>query len=87
MQCQNCNCGEYQDGLDSCIDNGVKHKVYICPTCDDIFLEPIVNKTKHHRFNKYKFGERIIMLAVMYGIYNITYYIGSHIDKFTTIYK
>jgi protein-arginine kinase activator protein McsA len=87
MKCQNCSSAEYQDGLDTCIENGIKHRVYICPECDDIYTEPLISKHKHYRFNKAKFSDSVAILATMCVVFSLVYYIGSHLDKFTTIYR
>lgn len=86
MKCQNCSSAEYIDGLDTCIENGYKHRVYICPICNDIHTVPVLSKHKHYNLNKAKFNECTAILATMSVIFGVVFYIGIHLDKFTVIY-
>ncbi len=86
MKCQNCSSAEYQDGLDTCIENGVKHRIYICPVCDDIFTERIIPVKPNRRVNRAKFIDSVGLLGAMTTIFVATFYILTNLDKFTTIF-
>jgi protein-arginine kinase activator protein McsA len=86
MKCQNCNSAEYQDAFDTCIENGHKHRVYICPICEDIFTERILPRHNKYRFNKAKLVDFIGITSASITIFFITYYILNNIGKFTTTF-
>lgn len=85
MKCQNCHSAEYIDSFDTCIENGYKHRVYICPICDDIHTERIIPKQHNYRLYKSKLVDIIGITGTMITIFIIVFYILIHLDKFSTI--
>lgn len=85
MKCLHCKGEFYPLVHDTFYDNNHKYNEYICPWCDESNFYEVHKKRGH--WNKAIIQDRIAELVCMVCSFGIIYYILSHLNKFSTIYR